>query len=106
MTSYSIADTDAVDRMAAEKRELDQDDYVDWMKALMTDKSRRRQRRRRRAPLPDRISEFYQKLDKLKKDETAPPSKEFHRRWLMLTHGMKAALDESSDEEIRELHTI
>ena len=105
-TSYSATDNDAVRRTTSPvSGELDKDDG-DWMKALLTDKSRRRQRRRRRTPLPDRISEFYQKLDKLKKEETAPPSKEFHRRWLILTQGVNAALDESSDEEIPELHTI
>ena len=97
-------------RRRAGSPELGDDDMDDgdWMKTLLTDKTRRRQRqrRRRRTPLPDRISEFYGKLDKLKKEENAPPSKEFHRRWILLTRGVEAALAESSDEEEQVLHTI
>ena len=96
------------DRRRADGDDDDDEEEGDWMKTLLTDKSRKRQRQRRRRhiPLPDRINDFYKKLDKLKEDEKAPPTKEFQRRWIMLTRGVKAALAESSDEEEQVLHTI
>lgn len=73
---------------------------VDLMKQLLV---RKYHRRKPKKPLDERIEEFLKEIEGVKLQDVefskAPEEWEKHRRWKVITHGVKAALADSSDEE-------
>lgn len=78
-----------------------QQGHEDFMKQLLVGKFHKK--RKKKEPLEERINGFFEKMDVLKKEEIrrtqTPTPAEMHRRWIALTKGAKAALEESSDED-------
>ena len=62
---------------------------------------RHRRRYKRRTPIDDRLKEFYKRIEVFKKDSANSELSDWEkkRRWVLMTQGIKAALDMSSDEE-------
>ncbi len=84
-------------------------DGGDLMKEILVRKYKKK--RKKRKPIEDRLQDFYEKVSDLKLEETAmaadPSAWENARKWTLITKGVKAALEQSSDEEeANQLHTI
>lgn len=84
----------------------------DFMKELLVGNARRRYRRKHRVPLEDRIQEFFERLEELKKkDREARDPKsldDIRKRWTLLTKGVRAALaaESDDDEDHNAAHTL
>ena len=81
----------------------------DFMKDLLVDNAKKKYRKKKGKPIQERLTSFYTKLDELKQQEEddVPSARETRRRYVLLTQGVQAALQYSSDEEeTNNLHTV
>lgn len=82
----------------------------DFMKDLLVRNAHHRYTdgKKKKVPLKDRMNDFFGKVGELAKQEDKIEKEELKRRWLVLTQGVKAALDQPSDEEDDgdNLHTL
>ena len=80
-------------------------DSGDFMKEMLVSKYKRK--KKRKAPIEDRLQNFYDKVAELKLEEKAMSADladwQNARKWTVITKGVEA---ESSDEEVNPLHKL